>query len=561
MTGLQTLPEALRLRAEQAPSAPAIRFRRRGAWHTITASALDASVRRTAEALRAAGGPRPQVATCGRQHHAMVVLDLAVQALRGCTLALPSVMTAVEVAGAAVAAGARVVFCGDATLAAELGALPEQERPGIELLLVPDGTAIVLGAVRTVELTELGADVEAPAWTELEAGSREDQAFVGFSAGTSGAPRPVAWRQGQLLDAVTAVNDGGMLTGDDEVLCYFPVGHPLGRILGMYAPLVAGAALVFPEPGEVLVEDMATHSPTAIVTTARLPEYLMARHDVRLQSTDRGRRWIAGRALRTLTSGSGRRGVRQTLAMALVGRWVRQQLGLGRTRVIYALFEPVSPRVVRFFAGLGVKVCSPFGTADLGVLTFDDTGRGQGQGCGTALPGVQLRIDADGTVSAQVAWRQEAGWQSTGDPGQLSDAGVLYVDGYPRGADEDPDALDRPQTEVELRSSPYISRAVVGAGEDGAPVAYVEVDFQTTAAWAQAADVPHTSYRSLVEHTEVIRLIRAEVASRGVPAESLVILPRALDFGAAELTWLGTPRRSAVQQAFATAHLEPVEAP
>lgn len=497
MSDVQTLPAAVRRRAEQQATAPAIRHRRRGEWRTVSWAELDDAVGRIAAALRTVPGTGP-VAICGRQHHTMVAVDLAAQTVRRETLWLPSASSAGEVAATIAETGAELAFCGDASLAADLGALPAADRGTLRRIVVPDGTAIVQGEVPTVELTAFAAD-DPLTDVERSAGSGEDLAFAGFSRGRSGVPRMVRWTQRRAVAAASEIVDAGLIDGRDEVLTHFPFGHPAGALLGIYAPLMVGATLLFPEPGADVVEDMITRSPTVVVSTARLPELLLARHATRLRASRGVRRRLADWALRDGDAAARHGG----LAMALIGRPVLRQMGFARTRAVITLFEQPSPGTVAFFGRLGVGLHAPFASADEGVVLAGDG----------ATPG----------------------------PPTIGDRPIA-------------------EREAALRSSPYIARAVIDDGAD-ATVAYVEVEFETAAAWAQATDVPHTSYRSLVEHPRTVELVRGEAAARGVAAESVVIVPRPFDLDRGELTWLGTPRRAEVRQAFATVDARPVEVP
>ena len=76
-----------------------------------------------------------------------------------------------------------------------------------------------------------------------QAAAGTGRAFAGYSGAAE--PRRVAWRHRDVLAAVATLAERGLPERGGEVLCHLPFAHPLARIMGLYAALLGGAALVF----------------------------------------------------------------------------------------------------------------------------------------------------------------------------------------------------------------------------------------------------------------------------------------------------------------------------
>jgi long-chain acyl-CoA synthetase len=91
------------------------------------------------------------------------------------------------------------------------------------------------------------------------------------------------------------------------------------------------------------------------------------------------------------------------------------------------------------------------------------------------------------------------------------------------------------EIENQLKSSSYISEAVLFADARKFPSALIEVDFDTVADWARHHSVVYTSFTSLAQHPRVIELIGREIEqvnaqlARVEQVKKFRILPKELD--------------------------------
>jgi long-chain acyl-CoA synthetase len=546
-SGAETLPTRLLDRAGHRPHAIAWRVKRSGEWVETPWSTVLERVASLALALDGDGvGAGDGVALVGGDSPDGVLVDLAAQVLGACSVTTLA-RTRDELVAALAEARAKVAYCDDPELLEELVAAAER-LPDLALAIVPNESFVVEAAVKVESLETVEARRPAPVGSPAEELRRlvgrtrgSDTAFVGFSAGTSGAPEPVAFSQQDVVAAASALVEALGLGPRDRVLRHLPLWHPVGRIAGVYAPLLAGASLTFPAGRTTLLRDMVERSPTVVVTTPRLAEVLMSRHEVRTAASGRLRRSVTRAAFSLLQSTAGRR-----LGWLIAGRAVRNHLGLRRTRTIACFGEGVADDLVRFYRSLGVSLRELYGRAEDGIVCCP-RGREELATAGRPLPGVEVRIESDGELSVRVPWRSGGahGWEGTGDCASRDERSLIRIHG--RSSSRDAGATAFPEeAEKLLRATPYVSRAVAVAGEHGSPGVLVELDASTVVAWAQRAGIPFSSYEALSEHSDVADLIAAEIRRAGLVASRFRILPRELQVDRGELTPLGTIRRETV---------------
>lgn len=86
-----------------------------------------------------------------------------------------------------------------------------------------------------------------------------------------------------------------------------------------------------------------------------------------------------------------------------------------------------------------------------------------------------------------------------------------------------------------LRSSPYISEAVVFGHNRKYISALIEIDFETVSAWARLNNITYTGFTSLADHGETFKLIGAEIEktnqdlARVEQVKRFRIIPKELD--------------------------------
>jgi malonyl-CoA/methylmalonyl-CoA synthetase len=92
----------------------------------------------------------------------------------------------------------------------------------------------------------LGPDVALPdaAAPELDLVHRDDLAILGYTSGTTGAPKGAMLTQGNVLAGAEALRLAWRWTADDRLVLALPLFHMHGLAVGLHVALLAGASAV-----------------------------------------------------------------------------------------------------------------------------------------------------------------------------------------------------------------------------------------------------------------------------------------------------------------------------
>lgn len=333
-----------------------------------------------------------------------------------------------------------------------------------------------LRSVHSTDTLHSAGDHLAP----LPVAAADDIALIQYTSGSTGDPRGVVLTHAQVLANVRALGQAAEVTTDDVFVSWLPLYHDMGLIGAWHASLFFGLQLVLLSPLRFLarpaswLEAISTHSGTI----SAAPNFAYQTCADRVSDTE--------------------------LAALDLTSW----------RLAISGSEPVSPLTLeRFIARFGTcgfrreAMCPAYGLAEVGVgLTLTPLGRGplvdtvereplqrsglavratagdEGTvafvGCGTVIPGYQVRVTdrrgnqvpdrCEGTVecrgpsvtsgyfgnaaASKALWHQ--GWLDTGDLGYLS-SGELFLTGRAKdlvirgGRNLHPEVLELALGEVE----------------------------------------------------------------------------------------------------------------
>ena len=246
-------------------------------------------------------------------------------------------------------------------------------------------------------------------------------------------------------------------------------------------------------------------------------------------------------------------------------------MGLDRGRIFVSSAAPVDPELLRWFHAIGVPIAEVYGqTEDCGPTTMNRPGRIRIGTVGEPLPGLEVRIAADGEVlvrgpnvcagywddpEATSALLQD-GWMHSGDLGEL-DGGYLRIIGRKKDLIVTSSGKNiAPQDmETHLRAEPFVSQAVVVGDGRKYLTALISLDTDAVQDVIRGPD-GSGSTEVLATHPAVEREIIGAVerlnAGRA-PAERIKawrILPRELTVAGGELTPTLKVKRAVVVDRF-----------
>ncbi len=278
----------------------------------------------------------------------------------------------------------------------------------------------------------------------------EDLATIIYTSGTTGEPKGVMLSHANLASNVKAGADVLQLSEQDVALSFLPLSHSFERTVS-YIYLLSGVTVVFAESLETIARDIARVRPTLFTGVPRLYEKLhgriieKGRAEQGFKSTvfgwavgagaARGEAELRGRSVGLLGS------LQASVADRLVFAKIRDGLG-GRVRYMVSGSAPLPVAIAEFFQGIGIPIIEGYGLTETSpILTVNPPDAPRAGTVGRAIPGVELRIAADGEILARgpnimsgyyhkpeaTAEALQDGWFHTGDIGAIDEDGYLRI--------------------------------------------------------------------------------------------------------------------------------------
>ncbi len=558
-------------------------------WPRLSWAGLGAQVDAVARALVELGVPElGRVAIWSANRMAWTVADLGILSARGTTVPIYASSTSAQAGYLLDEAAIDVLFVGGQAQYDRALAL------GRARLLVAFDPSVRFGpgprSLRFEELLALGrgpahaAEVEA----RLERATPEDLATLIYTSGTTGEPRGVMLTHANF-GACFAAHDARLpASGEaDRSLCFLPLAHVFERTWTYYVLYRGMTNHYLSDPARVL-EAMAAVRPTIQCAVPRFYEKLHAgiQRKVAAASPLRRRlfRWAVATGARV--AAHERRGhsvprllkLGHALADALVLKKLRAATG-GCVRFFPCAGAPISRELEEFFDAVGLRIAHGYGltetTATVSVQEFDRYVPGT---VGRALPGIEVRLGADGEILVRGATVMKGyfakpaataaafadGWLRTGDAGAFDAEGNLVI-------------TDRLKDLIKTSGGKYVAPQQIEAhvGGDGLiaqiavigdlrkyVAALIVPAFEALEEWARGVGVAVRTRAELVSDPRVVALYQERVDRHNralAPWEQIRrfrLLPRELTIEEGEIT----PTQKIRRQRLAEEYAELVEA-
>jgi long-chain acyl-CoA synthetase len=390
-------------------------------------------------ALRALGvRPGDRVALVGLNSSRYLTLDTAIGLAGAVSVPLYYTSPPEEIEGILQASGARLFLIGAPNVLARVGEMRTQVPiasfllgplpPGLAGRVIPWEEFLALG--REAGSTQAAAAaVSAPPVSLQAPVGFADPATLRFTSGTTGTPRGVAFRHGQVLwmaETLAALLPWRVRIRPARYLSFLPMNHVVEGILGTYAPyfMPAPVDVWFLEDFYALSRALPRVRPTVFFSVPRFYEKVWERFAAQ----------AAGRLYLSLPPGGPRRALRPLVRRALLRR-----AGLDRCAQLLVGSAPCPNRLLADFQELGVEIHNAYGLTEAPLVTLNRYGANRLGTVGTPLPATEVRLASDGEVlvrGPQVGGRDDPasaqppdGWLATGDLGELTPDGRLVIRG------------------------------------------------------------------------------------------------------------------------------------
>jgi long-chain acyl-CoA synthetase len=544
-----TIPRLFWDRCRRTPDTVALRAKKHGIYQEVAWAQYGERVERLGLGLVELGvEPGDRVAIMADPCPEWCYADLAAQSVGAITYGIYSTSSPSQVKYLLENGGARVVVAENQEYVDKILPLADG-LPSLRKIIVVDTRAMFLYDDRRLmnlsEVEELGRKLRTrePGLFEklIARAASDDVAFFVYTSGTSGPPKPAMLSHRNLLTAsVDAFREvfPDLEREEHRSVSYLSMAHILERILTIYLPLAYRLVPHFGESVEDLPETLFETQPTFVCGVPRIWEKIASQVLVSVQSTS----WFRSQAYRwAMAIGTRARerqwqdarvplalGTLNWIARQLVFRHILRKVGLLRVRYAVSAGAPLPPRIQAIWQIWGIDLVNLYGATEAGgIITTQRPGFRRPGDVGTPTSANAVRLEPDGEVLVSGSgifvgyWRNEEATCEAKSDGALrvGEVGEWTPDGALRLIDRKRDIMvtaggkNLAPTNIEncLKSSPYISEAVVFADGRKFPAALIEIDAGTVSEWARAHRVIYSDFASLVSHPSVQDLIAEEV--------------------------------------------------
>lgn len=519
--GDTTLCDVLAANAANHAHQPALAWKEGGGWMRLSWSEYRQRVLEVAAGLQRLGVRQgDHVALMMRNRPEHVIADLAVLHAGAVPVSIYNTSAPEQIAYIANDCGAKVAVVEGPEFRRRWEAA-ESNLVSLEAMVLLDDPAGVTqqGRVPWPDLAVRANPLGPRPWTWQDVRSHDPAALV-YTSGTTAEPKgAVITHHSALWTAAATARAFPEMGSGERALSYLPLAHVLERFLSIYLALWKQGFVHFcPDPFRVF-EYVPEVRPGVFVGVPRVWEKLQTGIDAALadephrrkRNVARGAVELGVRAARLEASGvpvpaSVR--IKRRVFERLVYAKIRARIGLDSCRVPATGAAPIGEGTAAFFSGIGLQLLDAFGmTETSGLAVTNRPGRVRPGTVGTPLPGVEVRLLADGELLLrggnvvpgyhrkphETASAIDAeGWLHTGDIAAMeADGFVRIIDRKKEllvtagGKNVAPAAVERL-----LRGGRLIAHACVVGDRRPYLTALIVLDGDALARWARQHDLP-----------------------------------------------------------------------
>jgi len=302
----------------------------------------------------------------------------------------------------------------------------------------------------------------------------DDLLEILFTSGTTGDPKGVMLSHGNIMSNVSDISKVIEYGPTDRAFSILPIHHCYECTAGLIAPFSSGMSIFYArglKPRELL-EDLKAAKPTIWLNTPLLLEKLYWKIEKELSSQKGFKKLIT-----------------KALPNSLIGKKIKQNLGLERSRLIVSGGAALPAWISDGFKKYGIDVIQGYGLSEASpLISVNPPGKSKSGSIGMIIPSVEVEIrDIDSEGNGEIVARgpnimkgyynnqassdeilTSDGWLLTGDIGYFDKDGYLYITGRKKfvivtkgGKNVFPEEI-----EEKLTKSVYIEEALVFSPND-----------------------------------------------------------------------------------------------
>ncbi len=593
----ETFPRLLLKHAKERPNQAAMREKDLGIWQTFTWADVAAQVKSVANAFLDLGVKKGEhVGIVGENRPRLYIAMMAAQSVGGIPVPMYQDAVAQEMVHVLKDADLRIVVVENQEQVDKMLEVREQV-PALELVVYDDPRGLrnykedmICSFEQIVERGDAYAKAHPDAYmTAVESVEPQDAAAMFYTSGTTGKPKGVVLTHHALINRARVIERMEGLTDKEEVLAYLPPAW-IGQNMFSYAQaLTTGFTVNHPESPSTVSIDMHDVGPTYYFSPPRVLEELLTQVTIRMEDAGKLKQWLykkcMGLAKRVGTKILDKEPVgaldrlKYALGDLLMYGPLRNALGMSRVRVAYTAGEAIGPDLFTFYRSIGINLKQLYGSTETSVFVcVQKDGQVRADTVGAPVEGVEIRVAENGEVQVKSPglFREyyrnpestaesftEDGWYHTGDAGFLDANGDLKIIDRAKDVGRLVDGrLFAPKyVENKLKFFPFIKEAVAFGANKEFVTAFINIDLEAVANWAERRGLAYAGYADLASKPEVYQLIgecidqvNVDVAQdeqlQGLQIHRFLILHKELDPDDDELTRTRKVRRNFIAEKY-----------
>ena len=550
---MQTLISIIRKYARQRPDSLAMRQKRYGIWEPMTWGKFYQNVQAVALGLGRLGlEPEDKVLIIGDNCLEWVLAEFGTIGARGISVGAYQDMLTSEVSYLVTASDAKFVAAGDQEQVDKFIAIWDDISAQVSKVFVWDtrGMSHYLDKypflITFQDVLALGSEIIEKDPERFERDYQhllnpDDTVLMLPTSGTTGLPKMAKLSHSNFVFLGEALGQVHPAYPADEVYSFLPMAW-IGEQLNTMRCICTGFKYNFPESSDPLAvrRDMNQLQCTIIGMSSRMWEDICSTIMARMEDASFLKKRIYQFALELglqkaelLLEGKPNKlafpkEILYRFLFLTTIRGIRQRMGLARVRFALTGGAAIGREVFTFFTALGINLNQAYGMTECsGFATIHSVGDIRPETAGKPLPGVEIRIDADGMIwikgpgnfkgyfknADETADTLIDGWLKTGDAGYWDEAGHLVV--LDRQKDlmflKDGSRFAPQDLENRLKFSPFIRDAVVIGDSRDFIVTLISIDMENVGNWARNRNIAYTTFTDLSQNSKIYRLVRHEV--------------------------------------------------
>ncbi|GAC1472331.1 MAG: AMP-dependent synthetase/ligase [Desulfuromonadaceae bacterium] len=573
-TTYRSVPDMLRSNAKEFSNRPALKYRRQGAFVTLTYAAYYERVLMVARGLgKMHVKPGDRIAILSENRAGWVIADMGILCTGSVTVPIYPTNTPEQIEYMINHSGAKIVFVSGKFQYTKLLKVRES-LPGLELVVsferfLGDSS---LPVTTFYQLSEIDSSITLDEKREIETGidriKPDDMLTLIYTSGTTGIPKGVMLSHNNILtNTQYLTKQSGAIDKNDVLLSFLPLSHILERTAGYYMTIRNGALMAFADSIEKVPENMAEIRPTVMVSVPRLFEKIYQRifenaHQMSAVkkalfhwAVEVGKKYVAATYIHKQPSKL--LNMEYAVADRLIFSRIRARFG-GNMKLFCSGGAPLDKTINEFFWIIGIPILEGYGLTETSpALCFNNFEHIRFGSVGVALEQTEFKIAEDGEIlvrgpqvmlgyyndPAATAEAIQDGWLKTGDIGHIEEGFVYITDRKKEliitagGKNIAPQPIEN-----ELRMDKYVSSAFVYGDRKPYLTALIVPNLERLLEFAKEKHIHYYELDDLVMHEPVQKLFEQRVAdinSRLAPYETIkkfVLLVHDFSIEGGELT-------------------------